>query len=335
MKATFITDIIGPALTDTERAWLTHPCLGGIILFTRHFETKQQLAGLVAEISQINPNLIITVDHEGGRVQRFREGFTKVCAMGALGDLYLNDQDQAKQAARAAAIVLAYELLEVGIHLTYAPVLDINYGRNTVIGDRAFANNKEVIQTLSQDFIEGLKAMGFSAVGKHFPGHGWVNLDSHVACPVDERSMDEIEQKDMQAFMQSINNIDWMMPAHVVYEKVDSEPAGFSKIWLQDILRNKLGFNGRIVSDDLSMAGAAVKGDYQARAKAALDAGCDILLACNSSEASTEILAAMESLNVEPISLKEYIPSTGISQEQKELYTQALQLITDLELVRT
>lgn len=335
MKATFITDIAGPALTDTERAWLTHPCLGGIILFTRHFETKQQLADLVAEITNINPNLIITVDHEGGRVQRFREGFTKVCAMGALGDLYANDQEQARQAACASAVVLAYELLEVGIHLTYAPVLDINYGRNTVIGDRAFANNKQVIQTLSQDFMDGLKAMGFAAVGKHFPGHGWVNLDSHVACPVDERSMEEIEQQDMQTFIQSIDSIDWMMPAHVVYEKVHSEPAGFSKIWLQDILKNKLGFKGRIVSDDLSMAGAAVKGDYQARAKAALDAGCDILLACNSSEASTEILAAMESLNVEPISLKEYMPNSSITPEQTEGYKQALQLITELDLVRT
>jgi beta-N-acetylhexosaminidase len=275
------------------------------------------------------------VDHEGGRVQRFREGFTKVCAMGALGDLYVNDQEQARQAARASAVVLAYELLEVGIHLTYAPVLDINYGRNTVIGDRAFANNKEVIQILSQDFMEGLKAMGFATVGKHFPGHGWVSLDSHVACPVDERSMEEIEQQDMQTFTQTIDSIDWMMPAHVVYEKVHSEPAGFSKIWLQEILRNKLGFNGRIVSDDLSMAGAAVKGGYQARAQAALDAGCDILLACNSSEASKEILAAMDSLNVEPISLKQYMPNSSITQEQTERYKQALQLITDLDLVRT
>lgn len=333
MKATLITDIAGPELTDVERKWLTSPYLGGLILFTRHFESKEQLKALVSEISEINPDLIITVDHEGGRVQRFREGFTKVPAMGRLGELFESSQEQAKQAAYASAVVLAYELKEIGIHLTYAPVLDVNYGRNTVIGDRAFGNSINVIQDLTVDFMNGLKFMEFSTVGKHFPGHGWVNLDSHVACPIDERSYEEIEREDMAPFAKHIQNIDWMMPAHVVYEQVDPEPAGFSSFWLQEILRGKLGFTGRIVSDDLSMAGAAVKGSYEARSEAALNAGCDILLACNSSEASLEILSAMEKLNVEPISLTQYKSTSELSETQKEQYKQSLALLSELNLV--
>ena len=330
MKATLITDIAGPQLTDEERGWLTSPYLGGLILFTRHFESKEQLKALVSEVSKINPKLIITVDHEGGRVQRFRDGFTKVPAMGRLGELYELNHDKAKQIAYASAIVLAYELKQIGIHLTYAPVLDVDYDRNTVIGDRAFGENTDVIEVLSTEFMKGLKFMGFAAVGKHFPGHGWVNLDSHVACPVDDRSYEKIEREDMAPFAHQIKTIDWMMPAHVVYEKVDSEPAGFSSFWLQDVLRGKLGFTGRIVSDDLSMAGAAVKGSYQARAEAALKAGCDILLACNSSEASTEILSAMEELNVAPISLVEYMPQMDLDSEQNKAYEQALQRLNDL-----
>ena len=174
--------------------------------------------------------------------------------------------------------------------------------------------------------------MDFAVVAKHFPGHGWVNLDSHVACPVDERSMEELDAQDMQTFKTLLPNIDWMMPAHVVYEKVDSEPAGFSKIWLQDILRGQMQFKGRIVSDDLSMQGAAVKGGYKERAQAALEAGCDVLLACNSSEASTEILAAMKALNVEPISLKDYQPEISADNIlQSQVYVNAKAQLSALE----
>lgn len=330
MQVTLITDIQGPSLLETEKAWLNHPFLGGIILFTRHFQSREQLIRLIDDIKSINPDLLITVDHEGGRVQRFREGFTQVPAMGKIGQVYQNDQNKAKQLATASAIVLAYELQEVGVDLTYAPVLDINYERNTVIGDRGFGGQKDVVTILADAFMSGLKEMDFAVVAKHFPGHGWVNLDSHVACPVDERSFDEIDKQDLQPFKQLLPKIDWMMPAHVVYEKVDSEPAGFSQYWLKKVLRGQLGFNGRIVSDDLSMAGAAVKGNYKGRAQAALNAGCDILLACNHAEASVEILEALSEMNVEPYSLKPYKPSTDLSDNTRA-YMNALALLAEME----
>lgn len=332
MHATLITDIQGPALTANEREWLKSPYLGGIILFTRHFVSINQLQDLVVEISNINPKLIITVDHEGGRVQRFRDGFTLVPAMGKLASLYKQDKPLGLRAAKACATVLASELLNVGIHLTYAPVLDINYSRNTVIGDRAFSSDTSDIVNLATSFMEGLKGMNFAVVAKHFPGHGWVSLDSHVACPVDDRSLEQLENQDMQTFKTLLPSIDWMMPAHVVYEKVDSEPAGFSKVWLQDILRKKMQFTGRIVSDDLSMAGAAVKGNYAQRAQAALNAGCDILLACNSSEASLEILAAMKEQGVKPMDLQSYKPKATEHILQTDTYVQAKALLESLSL---
>ncbi len=334
LKATLITDIAGPALSAEEKIWLTNPLLGGIILFTRHFESKKQLQNLVADIKSINPNLLLTVDHEGGRVQRFRNGFSRVCAMGELGELYKKDRALALNAAEAAAVVLAYELLEVGIDLTYAPVLDINYLRNTVIGDRGFAENKSDLIALATSFISGLKKMEFAVVAKHFPGHGWVDLDSHIACPVDDREFSVIKNEDMEPFVQLLDQIDWMMPAHVVYEKVDSEPAGFSKKWLKDILKEDLSFKGHIVSDDLSMLGAAVKGGYRERSLAALEAGCDILLACNSSEASSEILYCMEQLNVEPMSIKSYQPKYTNLTENASLYQSSKIILMDLGLIK-
>jgi beta-N-acetylhexosaminidase len=334
LKATLITDIAGPTLSADEKTWLTSPLLGGIILFTRHFESKKQLQDLVTDIKAINPNLLLTVDHEGGRVQRFRDGFSQVCAMGKLGELYNQNPALALKAAEAAAVVLAYELLEVGIDLTYAPVLDINYLRNTVIGDRGFAQNKDDIIALASQFIMGLKKMEFAVVAKHFPGHGWVDLDSHIACPVDERELSDIQNEDMQPFIKLLDQIDWMMPAHVVYEKVDSEPAGFSKKWLKDILKDELSFKGHIVSDDLSMQGAAVKGGYKERSLAALEAGCDILLACNSSEASSEILSSMEELDIEPMSIKSYQPRRSLLTERASLYESSKHILTDLELIK-
>lgn len=330
MQATLITDIQGPELKESEKDWLTHPFLGGIILFTRHFQSREQLKNLVADIKAINPNLLITVDHEGGRVQRFREGFTRVPAMGQIGALYSSDPDRAIRMARSAAIVLAYELQEVGVDLTYAPVLDINYERNTVIGDRAFSGDKKVLQELASSFMSGLKALDFAVVAKHFPGHGWVNLDSHVACPIDERSFEEISTQDLIPFKTLMPKIDWMMPAHVVYEKLDAEPAGFSSYWLKTVLRGEMGFTGRIVSDDLSMAGAAVKGNYEARAKAALQAGCDVLLACNNAQAPIEILTALDSLNAEPYSLKQYKPNSTLS-DNLQAYMNGLANLAEME----
>jgi len=332
--ATFITDIQGPELTALEEQMLSNKYLGGVILFTRHFESVEQLKFLTQKITHINPDLIITVDHEGGRVQRFRDGFTLVPAMGKLGELYKTAPEAARQAAKQCAVVLASELMSVGIHLTYAPVLDIDYGRNQVIGDRGFSIEPNVINELAEHFSQGLKEMDFAVVGKHFPGHGWVNLDSHVACPVDERALSDIQSSDMQPFKKLLPYIDWMMPAHVVYSQVDNEPAGFSRIWLQDILRHSLEYKGRIVSDDLSMAGAAVKGSFWQRGKAAMEAGCDILLACNSSAASTEILAGMEKEGVTPMALTQYMPKASVSDPlTDERYLQAKKSLCELELI--
>lgn len=331
MKACLITNIETGSLSDEERKWLTHPYLAGIILFTRHFENKAQLKALVSEIKSINPKLLITVDHEGGRVQRFREGFTRVPAMGHLGKLYQKDSARAKQLAFDSAVVLSCELLDVGIDLTYAPVLDIDYQRNQVIGDRGFAHDKETIVDLASHFMDGLKSTGFASVAKHFPGHGWVTQDSHIACPVDERSLAEIEKNDLWVFEQLMPKIDWIMPAHVVYEKVDDQPAGFSKVWVEDLLRKKMGFKGPVVSDDLSMEGAAQIGGYGARAQAALNAGCNVMLACNSSTAPKEILDFLDGSEYECLDLTEYHPKQSEKQMVLELpaYQQGLARIKE------
>lgn len=330
--ATLITDLQGTTVTSEERQWLTSPKLGGLILFSRNFESKQQLKALVEDVNRINPKLLITVDHEGGRVQRFRDGFTEVPAMGRIGGLATDDLQLAKRCAQAAGFVLAYELLEVGIHLTYAPVLDVNYGHNQVIGERGFADKPELVTELAGSLIDGLNQLDFAAVAKHFPGHGWVNGDSHLVSPVDERSFEEIEQKDMQPFVSLKNKIDWVMPAHIVYKNVHEDPAGYSKFWLQEILRKQLAFTGPIVSDDLSMEGAAVRGSYGERAKAALSAGCSILLACNSASASEELLSWLNDQAVPELDLSQYQPTVKYSDHKTE-YEQALATLKSSGLI--
>ncbi|EAT13235.1 beta-N-acetylhexosaminidase [Bermanella marisrubri] len=329
MKACLITDIETHSLSEDERTWLSHSYLAGIILFTRHFESKTQLKTLISEIKAINPKLLITVDHEGGRVQRFRDGFTRVPAMGRLGKLYQEDSARANQLAFDSAVVLCCELLDIGIDLTYAPVLDIDYQRNQVVGDRGFAHTKEAIVDLASHFIDGVKSIGFPSVAKHFPGHGWVTQDSHVSCPVDERSFEEIKSNDLWVFDHLMPKIDWIMPAHVVYERVDEQPAGFSKHWVTNILRNDMGFQGPVVSDDLSMEGAAQTGGYASRAKAALDAGCNVMLACNSSVAPKEILEFLSHSEYERLDLSEYQSKPQKMILDMPVYQQALARIME------
>ncbi|MFV1922825.1 MAG: beta-N-acetylhexosaminidase [Methylotenera sp.] len=285
-------DVVGTELTADDVRRLQHPLVGGVILFARNFENCAQLKALTASIHKVRqPPLLIAVDHEGGRVQRFREGFTKIPPMREYGKLWDQDRKHANQLAEEAGWVLASELRAHGVDFSFTPILDMDYGDSLVIGDRAFHKNPQAINELAFHLMQGLKKGGMSAVGKHFPGHGFVVADSHVSIPVDEREFDQIAQNDMQPFRKMIDEgLPAIMPAHVIYPKVDSKPAGFSEKWLQKVLRQRLGFNGVIFSDDLSMEGATVGGDVTARSLAALNAGCDMILLCKRPDLADELL---------------------------------------------
>jgi beta-N-acetylhexosaminidase len=278
-----VIDVAGTALTDEDRARLRHPAAGGVILFSRNYQSPEQLSALTEEIDRLRePGLPICVDHEGGRVQRFREGFSTLPPMRELGRLWDRDRNAARETARAIAYVAGAELAAHGVDFSFAPVLDLDYGASSVIGDRALHFDPTAVGALGACIVQGFADAGMGAVGKHFPGHGYAAADSHVAVPRDDRKMIEIEKKDLVPFRMTIEaGLAAVMPAHVIYVQVDAEPAGYSKHWLQGVLRGKLGFKGIIFSDDLSMEGASVAGGIPERARAALAAGCDMVLLCN------------------------------------------------------
>ena len=283
-------DLRGLQLEPDEQEMLMHPHVGGVILFTRNYESPEQIAALTASIHVLRqPHLLIAVDHEGGRVQRFREGFSRLPACALLGQC--QPQENALSLAEQAGWLMAAELLAVGIDLSFAPVLDVGGKVSQVIGDRAFHIDPEQLTPLAQAYIRGMKQAGMAAVGKHFPGHGSVKEDSHVAIPYDRRSFQDIKMHDLIPFERMIHaGLPGLMPAHVIYPEVDDKPAGFSAVWLKHILRKQMAFQGTIFSDDLSMAGAEVMGDYPERAEAALAAGCDMVLACNNQQGAMAIL---------------------------------------------
>ncbi|UUZ71563.1 beta-N-acetylhexosaminidase [Polaromonas sp. P1(28)-8] len=286
--APLIIDIAGLSLTKADRRRLKHPLTGGIILFGRNWKDRQQLTDLCADIKRVRPDLLICVDHEGGRVQRFRtDGFTHLPPMRALGVLWMKDQLAATNAATACGYVLGAELRACGVDFSFTPVLDLDWGESGVIGDRAFGHDPRVVSLLAKSLMHGLLQSGMANCGKHFPGHGFVKADSHTDIPVDKRSLKAILADDAAPYEWLSTTLTSVMPAHVIYPKVDARPAGFSEKWLTYILRGQLGFGGAIFSDDLSMAGARLldgkEVSYTQAAVAALNAGCDMVLLCNQS----------------------------------------------------
>lgn len=280
-------DVAGLELSDLERGRLVHPLVGGVILFKRNYRDTQQLAALCSAIHALrSPALPIAIDHEGGRVQRCREGFTHVPPMRRLGDMWDGDPAAARKAAADIGYLLAAELRACGVDLSFTPVLDLDWGPSGVIGDRAFHKDPLAVSELAGALIDGLAAAGMGCCGKHFPGHGWVAADSHLAIPVDERSLAEMAP-DLEPYRRL--RLDGVMPAHVIYPQVDSRPAGFSPVWLEK-LRTEFKFDGVVFSDDLSMEGASFAGDMVQRAEAAWAAGCDMLLICNAPDAVAQVL---------------------------------------------
>ncbi len=297
-------DVVGLELNAEDRRRILDPLTGGVILFGRNFSNRKQLTKLSSEIKKLRSDVLISIDHEGGRVQRCRtDGFTHLPAMRKLGELWAAKSASthaaesaalAMAAATACGYVLASELRACGIDFSFTPVLDLDFGRSGVIGDRSFSRDPQIVFALAKSLNEGLRLAGMANCGKHFPGHGWAEADSHVAIPVDERSLAEILNDDAKPYEWLDLSLAAVMPAHVIYPKVDALPAGFSKIWLHSVLRQELGFEGVIFSDDLSMEGASVAGSVVKGAELALEAGCDAVLICNRPDLADQLLSKLK-----------------------------------------
>jgi beta-N-acetylhexosaminidase len=288
-------DLAGPQLTPEDKERLRHPATGGVILFSRNYESPDQIYRLVQQIHELRrPQLLVAVDQEGGRVQRFRDGFTHLPPAACYGRVYTQQARRGLHLAQEAGWLMASELRACGVDFSFAPVLDLDLGLSGVIGDRAFGAKPEAVAALGYAWAHGARQAGMASVGKHYPGHGGVREDSHHALPVDGRDLDLIWEQDIRPFRHLIDNgLEGIMPAHVIYRQVDEQPAGFSRRWLQSLLRDELEFQGVIFSDDLSMAAAHVAGSYAERAQLALAAGCDMILVCNNPAGADEVLDAL------------------------------------------
>ena len=312
-------DIAGTELDDQDRDALRHPAAGGVILFRRNYRSPEQLQALVNEIHALRePSLLVAVDQEGGRVQRFSEGFTTLPPAAWFGDLFDEDPQRSLEYTRLIGWLMASELRSVGVDFSFAPVLDLSRDLSQVIGDRAFHAQPSIVAQLAHAWMQGVHDAGMPAVGKHFPGHGGVVEDSHEALPIDHRRPEDVMMEDLLPFERMIGyGMEAIMPAHVIYEKASPELAGFSRYWLQEILRGKLGFQGVIFSDDLTMAAAGEAGGYPERAKAALAAGCDMILVCNNREGALSVLDALDEYN-EPAAQMRLIRMHGRNQVTRE-----------------
>jgi beta-N-acetylhexosaminidase len=311
--APLIIDIAGLTLSKQDRQRLKHPLVGGIILFARNWQNRSQLTGLCADIKKVRKDLLICVDHEGGRVQRFKtDGFTHLPTMRTLGNLWMKDAMKATNAATACGYILASELRACGVDFSFTPVLDLDFGESSVIGDRSFHRDPRVAALLAKSLMYGLLQSGMANCGKHFPGHGFVKADSHTDIPFDKRSLKAILADDAAPYNWLSGSLTSVMPAHVIYPKVDSRPAGFSSKWLGDILRGQCGFTGAIFSDDLSMEAARLIDDkrvsYTEAAVTALNAGCDMVLLCNQSVDGGEAVDELINGMVEAVVKEQWLP---------------------------
>ena len=286
-------DLAGTELAEDEHRLLQSPQVGGVILFARNVQSREQVVSLVAQIRAVAPNLLIAVDQEGGRVQRFREGFTRLPPMQQLGDLCHRDRQAGLQLSRDTGWLMAAEVVACGLDISCAPVLDVDRDTSSIIGDRAFSDQPQLVIDVAGEFIRGMNEAGMAATGKHFPGHGGIYADSHLEAPVDNRNWQQLWQRDLCPFVELCPSLGGVMPAHITFPDIDPDSVGFSSFWLQQILRQKLAFDGVIFSDDLAMKGADVAGGYRRKAELALKAGCDMILVCNDRNGALEVLDYM------------------------------------------
>lgn len=291
-------DVKGVSLDRDERLQLQNPQVGGVILFSRNIQSRDQICDLVAEIRACSKSLLVAVDQEGGRVQRLREGFTAIPSMQAIGNLIARSPEEGLGLSKDLGWLMASEVIACGLDLSFAPVLDVDRDTSCIIGDRSFSDQPEIVISAAEAFIKGMHDAGMAATGKHFPGHGGIVADSHLEAPVDDRSWNTLYARDIQPFAKLSKMLDAVMPAHITFPSVDPDSVGFSSFWLNDVLRGKLGFEGIIFSDDLTMKGADIAGGYVDKAKLALKAGCDMILVCNCPQGAVEVLSYMESANI-------------------------------------
>lgn len=331
-KASIMLDIEGFSLSIEDRALIKSKHVGGIILFSRNFESREQLIDLCFEIKSIKPEILIATDQEGGRVQRFKEGFSIIPSMQRLGDLVAHDVEGGLSLCRRVGWLMASEMIATGIDISFAPVLDLDKDTSSVIGDRSFSEQIDIVISSAKAFIFGMAEAGMASTGKHFPGHGGIEEDSHLVTPIDNRSLSDLESNDLIPYRELVEVLDGIMTAHITFPKIDASVVSFSSEWIQTVLRENLNFQGMVFSDDLTMKGADTAGNYTNKAKLSVNAGCDMILICNDRDGAKEILKFFEENNI-PKSEKVYsmLMSNDVSWKDLEKTTLRDEIRTEID----